>query len=71
MNSTLLSILLATTIAGVVSITAAAVFSFGVLSRIVERMVSLSVGLLLSTALLHTLPEAFASTLNIHALFAT
>ena len=37
----------------------------------VERMVSLSVGILLSTSLLHALPEAFESEANIHALFAT
>ena len=38
----LISILLATTIGGVASISAAAVFSFGVLSKMVERLVSLS-----------------------------
>ena len=70
-NSTLLSILLATTIAGVVSITAAAIFSFSLLSTMVERMVSLSVGILLSTSLLHALPEAFESHADTHALFAT
>ncbi len=37
----------------------------------VERMVSLSVGILLSSSLLHALPEAFESDANIHALFAT
>jgi zinc and cadmium transporter len=70
-HSTLLSILLATTIAGVVSISAAAVFSFALLSKMVERMVSLSVGILLSTSLLHALPEAFESQADAHALFAT
>jgi zinc and cadmium transporter len=70
-DSTLLSILLATTIAGVLSISAAAVFSFSLLSRVVERMVSLSVGILLSTSLLHALPEAFESHADAHALFAT
>jgi zinc and cadmium transporter len=70
-DSTLLSILFATTIAGVVSITAAAVFSFSLLSKMVERMVSLSVGILLSTSLLHALPEAFESQADQHALFAT
>lgn len=70
-NSTLISILLATTIAGVVSITAAALFSFSLLSSMVERMVSLSVGILLSTSLLHALPEAFESQADAHALFAT
>lgn len=68
---TLLYILLATTIAGVLSISAAAVFSFSLLSKAVERMVSLSVGILLSTSLLHALPEAFESQADAHALFAT
>jgi zinc and cadmium transporter len=70
-NSTLVPILLATTIAGVFSISAAAIFSFGLLSKMVERMVSLSVGIMLSTSLLHALPEAFESKADPHALFAT
>jgi zinc and cadmium transporter len=65
------SILLATTLAGFISISAAAFFSYSLLSKMVERMVSLSVGILLSTSLLHALPEAFESGANIHALFAT
>lgn len=69
-DSTLSSILLATTIAGVLSISAAAIFSFSLLSKVVERMVSLSVGILLSTSLLHALPEAFESNADTHALFA-
>ena len=69
-DNTLLSILLATTIAGVFSISAAAVFSFSLLSKMVERMVSLSVGILLSTSLLHALPEAFESQADPHTLFA-
>jgi zinc and cadmium transporter len=63
--------LLATTIAGVFSISAAAIFSFALLSKMVERMVSLSVGIMLSTSLLHALPEAFESHADAHALFAT
>jgi zinc and cadmium transporter len=70
-DTTLSSILLATTIGGLISISAAAFLSFGFLSKMVERMVSLSVGILLSTSLLHALPEAFESDANIHALFAT
>jgi zinc and cadmium transporter len=58
-------------IAGVVSISAAAVFSFSLLSKMVERMVSLSVGIMLSTSLLHALPEAFESKADTHSLFAT
>ena len=70
-DPTLLSILLATTIAGVISITAAALFSFAFLSKMVERMVSLSVGIMLSTSLLHALPEAFESQADPRSLFAT
>ena len=67
----LISILLATTIGGVLSISAAAVFSFALLSKMVERMVSLSVGIMLSTSLLHALPEAFESGADPRSLFAT
>jgi zinc and cadmium transporter len=41
------------------------------LSRVVERMVSLSVGIMLSTSLLHALPEAFESGADPRTLFAT
>jgi zinc and cadmium transporter len=70
-DATLTSILLATTIAGVISISAAAVFSFSLLGKMVDRMVSLSVGILLSTSLLHALPEAFESDADPRTLFAT
>jgi zinc and cadmium transporter len=70
MNSALLSILLVTTISGVLSISAAALFSFSLLSKMVERMVSLSVGILLATALLYALPRAFESNADTHTLFA-
>ena len=63
--------MLATTLAGVVSISAAAVFSFALLSKVVEPMVSLSVGIMLSTSLLHALPEAFESGASARSLFAT
>ncbi|WP_371865155.1 ZIP family metal transporter [Duganella aquatilis] len=46
-------------------------FSFTLLSKVVERMVSLSVGIMLSTSLLHALPEAFESTASARSLFAT
>ena len=58
-------------VGGVVSITAAAIFSFSVLSKVVERMVSLSVGIMLSTTFLHALPEAFESQADSRTLFAT
>jgi zinc and cadmium transporter len=69
-HSTLLSILFTTAIAGLLSITAAAIFSFSLLSKMVERMVSLSVGIMLSTSLLHALPEAFESGADTRSLFA-
>ncbi|WP_020656548.1 ZIP family metal transporter [Massilia niastensis] len=58
-------------IAGVVSISGAAIFSFALLSKVVERMVSLSVGIMLATSLLHALPEAFESGADPRSLFAT
>ncbi|WP_218132036.1 ZIP family metal transporter [Undibacterium oligocarboniphilum] len=66
----MLSIIFTTAIAGVLSISAAAVFSYSFLTRIVERMVSLSVGIMLSTSLLHALPEAFESQADTRTLFA-
>jgi zinc and cadmium transporter len=70
-DPTLRSILLATVVAGVVSISGAAIFSFALLSKVVEKMVSLSVGIMLATSLLHALPEAFDSGANTRSLFAT
>ena len=58
-NVLLLWIVLATLSAGVISITAAASLSFKLLTSMVENMVSFSVGLLLATTFLHSLPEAF------------
>ncbi|CAG2127630.1 ZIP family metal transporter [Cupriavidus plantarum] len=70
-DSTLLYILLAALISGVGSIFGAALLSLTVASRVVERMVSFSVGVLLATALLHSLPEAFESGADPRALFGT
>lgn len=70
-DSTLVYILLAATISGVGSIFGAALLSLTVASRVVERMVSFSVGVLLATALLHSLPEAFESGADPRALFGT
>lgn len=49
----------------------AAALSFTLLSKAIDKMVSLSVGLLLATSLLHALPEAFESGADGHKLFAT
>ncbi|WP_408057827.1 ZIP family metal transporter [Undibacterium rugosum] len=62
--------LFTTALAGVLSISAAAIFSFSLLSKMVERLVSLSVGIMLSTSLLHALPEAFESKADPRTLFA-
>ena len=58
-HNVLIWIVLATLSAGIISISAAATLSFKFLGSIVENMVSFSVGLLLATAFLHSLPEAF------------
>jgi len=57
--SVLQSILLVTALAGTTSVLVAASFSLSLLSKMVHSMVSFSVGILLATALLHSLPEAF------------
>jgi zinc and cadmium transporter len=60
MSTTIIWILVATLSAGVISIFAAATLSFKLLASMVESMVSFSVGILLATAFLHALPEAFS-----------
>ncbi|MCS6763046.1 MAG: ZIP family metal transporter [Candidatus Protistobacter heckmanni] len=65
------SIIAANLLAGLVSVSCAALLSFGLLASVVRRMVSYSVGLLLATSLLHALPEAFESGADARALFAT
>ena len=68
---TLLWIVLATLLGGLVSVVAAASLTVAVLGRLVRHLVSLSAGVLLSTALLHVLPEAFESGAPPQRLFAT
>jgi len=69
---TLLYIVAATLIGGVLSVVIAASMTFAVLGKLVKHLVSLSTGVLLATALLHVLPEAFESRMaSPHALFAT
>jgi zinc and cadmium transporter len=68
---TLLYIVLATLAGGVLSVLVAALVTVQLLARVVRHMVSLSVGILLGTALLHVLPEAFESRADAHGLFAT
>lgn len=66
---TLFYIVLATFAGGLLSVLIAASLTVSLLSRIVKNLVSLSTGVLLSTALLHVLPEAFESKASPHALF--
>ena len=68
---TLLYIVLATFVGGLLSVLIAASLTVTVLSRMVGHLVSLSAGVLLGTALLHTLPEAFEGSADPHTLFAT
>jgi zinc and cadmium transporter len=70
--ASLTQILLATLAGGLVSIVAAAWLSMSVLGGLVDRMVSVSAGMLLGTAILQLLPEAFeTNTSDLHALSAT
>ncbi|RQO57365.1 ZIP zinc transporter [Paucibacter sp. KBW04] len=66
---TLFYIVLATFSGGLLSVLIAASLTVSLLGRIVKNLVSLSTGVLLATALLHVLPEAFESKASPHALF--
>src|SRR5262245_24931995 len=68
---TLLYIVLATLAGGVLSVLVAAMVTVQVLARLVKHLVSLSAGVLLGTALLQVLPEAFESTAGPQSLFVT
>ncbi|MEO7852070.1 MAG: ZIP family metal transporter, partial [Rubrivivax sp.] len=71
MPITLVHIVAATLAGGLLSVLIAASLTVAVLSRLVRHLVSLSAGVLLGTALLHVLPEAFESKADTHALFLT
>ena len=66
---TLAYIVAATLAGGLLSVLIAASLTVGLLSRVVRHLVSLSVGVLLGTALLHVLPEAFERGGDPHQLF--
>ncbi|MBX3606274.1 MAG: ZIP family metal transporter [Piscinibacter sp.] len=68
---TLLAIVLATLAGGLLSVLIAASLTLTVLSRVVQHLVSLSTGVLLATALLNVLPEAFESQASPQSLFGT
>ena len=63
---TLLYIILATAAGGLLSVGVAATLTVAVLARLVRSLVSLSAGVLLGTALLHVLPEAFEKAMAGH-----
>ena len=64
-------IVLATGLGGLLSVLIAAGLTVAVLSKIVHHLVSLSAGVLLATALLDVLPEAFSGKASPQALFGT
>ena len=64
-------IVLATLAGGLLSVVIAASLTVCLLARVVKSLVSLSAGVLLGTALLHVLPEAFEGPASPQALFAT
>lgn len=59
---------MATLLAGVASVLVAAWLSLALLSGLVNRLVSVSAGLLLASAVLNLIPEAFESGTDLHAL---
>jgi len=67
---TLTYILLATLASGVLSVIVAGWLAFRYFARFLHQMISFSVGIMLSVALLHTLPEAFDSEADTRVLFA-
>jgi len=68
---TLLYIVAATLVGGLLSVLIAAALNVVLLARLVRNLVSLSTGILLGTALLQVLPEAFESKAEPQLLFAT
>jgi len=68
---TLSYIVVATLVGGLLSVLIAASLTVTVLTRLVQHLVSLSAGVLLGTALLNVLPEAFESQVDAQRLFLT
>ena len=71
MDMTLIYIVIATLAGGLLSVTIAAALTVSLLGRLVKGLVSLSAGVLLGTALLNVLPEAFESSVGPQRLFLT
>ncbi|VVE75693.1 Zinc transporter ZupT [Pandoraea anapnoica] len=63
-----LFIVIATLASGVLSLFGAASLSLGLLSKLIDKMVSFSAGVLLGTALLHLLPESLESHVDAHVI---
>ena len=68
---TLFYIVIATFVGGLLSVLIAASLTVSLLGKLVRHLVSLSAGVLLATALLEVLPEAFESKAEPHQLFMT
>jgi zinc and cadmium transporter len=66
--TTLGYIIAANLVSTLVSVGLAALLSFRYLAQVIDRLVPVSAGLLLATAVTHLLPEAFHSEANPHAL---
>ena len=66
----IVEVIAATLIVAFISISLAAFLSFRVLGAFVNRMVSFSIGILLATAFLHLIPEAFESRASLRQLCA-
>ncbi|MEO9066255.1 MAG: ZIP family metal transporter, partial [Burkholderiaceae bacterium] len=62
--------IVATFAVAAISIALAAFLSYRLLGGFVHRMVSFSIGVLLATAFLHMIPEAFESTASVRTLCA-
>ncbi|WP_425494845.1 ZIP family metal transporter [Pandoraea soli] len=68
MDAIFLFIVIATLASGVLSLVGAASLSLGLLSKLIDKMVSFSAGVLLGTALLHLLPESLESHVDAHVI---
>lgn len=66
MSWTLFSIVGASLLSGALSVACALILSTAFLCRILDPLVGLSTGLLLSTALLQLMPEAFEAGISVH-----
>ena len=68
---TLLSIFITCTAIGIATVGTAAIATYSLRPALLERLVSLSIGLMLATSLLHAIPEAVQSNADTQWLFYT